>query len=577
MTTQEERNAQEGLAVAAIRKELLESNIDAAKVIEREQMIPPQAVASIVNTVFDSFVSEHKYLNAIELARSYDLPIDKINDTIYMEFRHIITTGDIEKAIDWALVNHLPDYEITRAAIRGIESAILNKNVALALEIKHKYSISENQIGNIWQKGYDEAVKDEKYFEAALLSREFGMSARKTAITASRAFRKAMEHKDYEMMVRVEDEFRIFNDSGFTHIGDEDGRSLIRATEDFIRQQIRSADFQQVVELIHGLGVLIKEIANHTLRDLVVFTYNLAKEIHQLLFEENRYDNAVWFKSELNLLESTTPDKILREIFNQAVDYHNKYLKNGNISLAIKVKKDYDLLGTLSNADSIVAVQNAVIVELTRLIESGETKLGNSIINEYNIPQPEIEKVVSDAVINSLTSGSYERAVDIVSKFHVQTDQFEIKAAAQSAFEQCRRSGYQETAANIGLIFDIDSPEVRDAARLVWEDLMRRKEYKKAGVLRKKHKLTKKYTDSVARDEYNTLIDQGNIDVAQKIREEYRFNVGILSWLIEFIKKLFSIFLGSDESEEQQVRINDDKNESSDVEEKQVDAVKQAQ
>ncbi len=71
---------------------------------------------------------------------------------------------------------------------------------------------------------------------------------------------------------------------------------------------------------------------------------------------------------------------------------------------------------------------------------------------------------------------------------------------------------------------------------------MRRKEYKKAEILRKKHKLTKKYTDSVARDEYNTLINQGNIDVAQRIREEYRFNVGILSWIIEFIKNCSRCF-----------------------------------
>lgn len=71
---------------------------------------------------------------------------------------------------------------------------------------------------------------------------------------------------------------------------------------------------------------------------------------------------------------------------------------------------------------------------------------------------------------------------------------------------------------------------------------MRRKEYKKAKVLRKKHKLTKKHTDSVARDEYNTLINQGNIDVAQRIREEYRFNVGILIWIIEFIKNCSRCF-----------------------------------
>ncbi len=82
-----------------------------ANVIER--IVPLQAVSSVVNAVFDTFLTEHKYLNAIELARSYAMSIDKINNTIYMEFMRSITTGDIEKAIEWALVHYLLVYEIT--------------------------------------------------------------------------------------------------------------------------------------------------------------------------------------------------------------------------------------------------------------------------------------------------------------------------------------------------------------------------------------------------------------------------------------------------------------------------------
>jgi hypothetical protein len=546
MPTKEEQNKQEGLAVDAFREALLDVNIEGAKVIEREQMLPPQAVSSLVNTVFDTLIRNHNFINAIELGKSYELPKDKINDVIYMEFRRIINTGDIEKAIEWALFNHLPDYEITRAAIKGIEAAIINKNVKMAVEIKLKYSITEEQIGSVWQKGYDESIKDGKFFEAALLSREFGLSERKTIITASRAFRKAIDKRDFDQMVLVEDEFRIFNDAGFSLLSEEDGRSLIKMTEGFIRDRIRTEDFPKVVHLIHGLGVLFKEIENHTLRGLVVFVYNQARKIHEFLLKENRYDDAVWFKNELNLLESNTPNKTLREIFNQAITYHNKYLKKGNISLAMNIKKEYDLLGALSDADSIDVVQNVVIAVLTDCIEKGETKAGNSIIKEYNVPQPDIEKVLIEAVTNSLSTGAYDRAIDIVTQFKVDVDGFEIKSSSKSAFEQCRLSGYQETAANIGYIFAIDSPEVKDAARLVWEDFMRRQEFRKAAILKKKHKLSKKYTEPVAKEEYASLIELGKIEDAQKLREEYRVNVGFFSWLIEFFKKILMMLSGTD-------------------------------
>ena len=544
MPAPEEQGALEGRGVAEFRKELLEANFDGAKVIEREYMLPPQAVGSIVNSTYDTFISAQKFIDAVNLAKRYELPKDKINDAIYMEFRRIVATGDIEKAIEWALLNSLPDYEITRAAVKGIELAILNKNVELAVEIKKKYAITEDQVGSVWQKGYDEAIQEGKFFEGALLSREFGMSERKTLITAARAFKVALQQNDFDKMVLIDEEFRLFNDAGFSTIGEEESRSLIKLTEAFLKEHLRSDLFKKAVGVIHGLAILFKGISNHILKDLVVFVYTQAVQIHQPLLENNRYDDAVWFTQELNLLEDSTPEKTLREIYNHAVSYHNKLLKNGNISAAIKVKKDYDLLGAHSNADSIDQIQNACVSLLAELIKKGDTKAGNQIIKEYNIPQPEIAHIVKDAVIFSLNENNYDTAIDIFAKFQVVVDDFDIKAAAKSAFDTCRQNGYYETAVNIGYIFEIDSPEVKETARLVWEDLIRRREYRKAAIIKKKHKLTKRQTESLAKEEYERLILENNLEAARKLREEYQISVGFFTWLLELIKKILLLLFG---------------------------------
>jgi limonene-1,2-epoxide hydrolase len=544
MLTPEEQGVIEGRGVAEFRKALTEANFDGAKVIEREYMLPPQAVGSIVNATFDNFISVQRFVDAIALGKRYELPKDKISDAIYMEFRRIIVSGDIDKAIEWALLNNLPDYEITRAAIKGIEAAILGKNIELAVEIKKKYAITEDQVGSVWQKGYDEATQDGKFFEAALLSREFGMSERKTLITAVRAFKAALQQNDFDKMVLVEEEFRVFNDAGFSVLGDEESRTLIKMTEAFIKEKLRTDSFKKAVSLIQGLTVLFKAITNHTLKDLIVFIYNQGIEVNQLFLQNNRYDDAIWFVRELSLLEDNTPDKTLREIYNQGVAYHNKLLKNGNISAAIKVKKDYDLLGDHGNADSIDLIQNTCVSFLSELIEKGDTKAGNQLIKEYNIQPGEIAHIAKEAVISSLNENKYDMAIDIVTKFNVVIDDFDIKTAGRNAFDTSKRNGYYETAANIGYIFEIDSPEVREAARIVWEDLIRRQEYRKAAVIKKKHKLAKKQTENLAKEEYNRLMQENELDAAKKLREEYQINISFFAWFLELIKKILLIIFG---------------------------------
>ena len=65
MLTPEEQGVIEGRGVAEFRKALTEANFDGAKVIEREYMLPPQAVGSIVNATFDNFISVQRFVDAI--------------------------------------------------------------------------------------------------------------------------------------------------------------------------------------------------------------------------------------------------------------------------------------------------------------------------------------------------------------------------------------------------------------------------------------------------------------------------------------------------------------------------------
>jgi len=546
---EQEETAKEGKAVGAFRSELMNANFDGAKVIEREQAIPLQAINSIINSIYDIFIQTQRHKDAIELGKRYDLPKDKINDAIYMEFRKVIGSGDFEKAIEWAMVYNLPQYEINRAAIKGIENAIMSGDIELAVEIKKKYSISEEQIGSVWQSGFDLAFKEAKYYEAALLSREFGMSERKTILTAAKGFRQAINESNFDRMIQIDGEFRIFNDESFPFLGEEEGRSLIKATEYFLKKQFRSENFRKAMEVVHGLGILYKDIHNHTLRDIWHFAYNQAIEIHRMFLHDNRYDDAFWLYGEYHLNEENTPEKIRREIFDQAINYHNRLLGNGNISSALQVLNDYDLMGMFSNRESIDLIQNAAIDLLGELIQKGETQVGNEIIKEYNIPQEDTAAVVRNAVIDSLNKNNFDQAMDIVEKFDVRTDDFDIKAAAKTAFDYCCSSGYMETAADVGYIFQLDIPEVKNAALTVWEKFIENQEYKKAASLKRKHKLSKKMTEKIAKSEYHRLVQLNDVEKAQKLRDEYRVSIGIFSLIIEFFKKLMLIFFGGDKTD----------------------------
>ncbi|RKY84796.1 hypothetical protein DRQ09_08095, partial [candidate division KSB1 bacterium] len=57
---------EEKKGVISFRENLTSGNFEEARRIEREEFIPINVVRSVVNTVFDTFVAERKYRQAIK-------------------------------------------------------------------------------------------------------------------------------------------------------------------------------------------------------------------------------------------------------------------------------------------------------------------------------------------------------------------------------------------------------------------------------------------------------------------------------------------------------------------------------
>jgi hypothetical protein len=71
---------------------------------------------------------------------------------------------------------------------------------------------------------------------------------------------------------------------------------------------------------------------------------------------------------------------------------------------------------------------------------------------------------------------------------------------------------------------------------------MESEDYVKAKMIKRKHKLTRKDTQDYAQKSYDLNMEKNKTDIAKNIRDEYGLSVGIIKWIIEFIKSLLKIF-----------------------------------
>lgn len=524
-----------------IRNELNNGNFDEAKRIEREHLIPSNIISSIVNTVYDGFIREKKFKLAFTLARKYELPSEKIADAISMEFRHLLSLGKCEEAINWGIKNGLANYEISKAAVKGIEMAIIEGDVKKAVKMKNEYSISPEQIG-IWQKGYDNAFNESKYFDAALLSREFGSSERKTQLTASKAFKNAVGTGTFGDIVNVEKEFRLFNDASFGLLGDDESKTVIETFLNFVDICAKNSDGRTLVEVVDGIRILYNFYTNHHLKGLVHMVLKKSIEIHGNLMKSGTVEEAQAIKDQLGLLDEKVPVEMKRQLIEQALESHNSLLKKGDFELAKKIKDEYQIMGVLASRELIDSVQNAAIEYLSTCIRKGEFKKADFVIEDYNIPAPDVKDRATDDLKYLLSSEKFDVAFETLLKFKITIEDEELKDIAVKSFEKCMDKGYYEMAADLGYVFEIRNPNVKKAAKIVWERYMESEDYVKAKMIKRKHKLTRKDTQDYAQKSYNLNMEKNKIDIAKNVRDEYGLSVGIIKWIIEFIKSLLKIF-----------------------------------
>ena len=538
--------------IVKLREVLYEGDFDEAKRIERENLIPPHIVKPVVNTVFDLFLNDKRYNEAIEIGKRYDFTMDKIADVVYMEFRELISKGKFETAIEWGMKNSLSLNDITNAAVKWVEQSIKVGDIKTAIFVKEKYSVKKESVGNLWMNGFSEAYDKSDFMGAALLSREFGMSERKTLLTAIKGFKESVKKEDVDTMDLFEKEFNIFNDVAFGIIGDEEGRALIQSFEKYFDKIVAERDVEKVLKSVEASKILYKVITHTHLKGLLRYIFNNTAELHGNLFQDDEYKGALSMKKGLAFYEDNVPDEIKKKIYEQARDYHNNLLKNKKLESALHVKEDYQLLGELSSVESIESMQREVLVFINQSLIAGNVEGAIKASKEYDVTDNELEQSVSDSLLSLLETYKFEAALQVLLKFKITNFTDELSEAAVSAFSKAIEDGYHEMAAELGYRFKIKDPRVKSEAKIIWEHCMETENYKKARELKIKHRLSKKETNDTAKSLYLKLMDENNMKMAKKIKDDYNVSLGIIAWLIDFIKQLFSIFFPKKEESKQE-------------------------
>lgn len=530
-----------GDVLVAIRTKMIEGNLDDAKRIERESLVPPNIILTIANSVFDSLTLEREFLRSIELARKYELPHNRINEAILQQYRSLQAQNEFDKALDWAFKNGIPEHEINRAAIKWIEYLILQGNLANAVKIKTQFHISHEQIGNMWQQGYDKAFEQGRFFDAALLSREFGSSERKTILTAGKAFKKAIIEDDKETIIAIDHEFRFFNEELFPLLGDEESKSVIEAFQNYLRANFQKGESKKILEIIEGVRVLYFTYINHHLKGLVSFIYKEGTVAHGILLDMDRYDDAKQLRDDLALFEEKVPADLRRKLIEQTMQYHNKILQSGNMETAKKIKDDYQLLGLYTPAEILNQIQDMAGNYFAECVKKGEFKKATFILEEYNLQQEEVLEMITDSLKSLLEEEKFTIAFDVLLKYKIKTNDEEIRETVLKSFDKCMDRGYYEIAADLGYVFELNIPRIKEAARIVWERLMEAEDYQKARAVKRKHKLTRKDTQKIAEQAYYGNIERNKTDIARKLRDDYNINIGFTAWLVELIKTILRL------------------------------------
>ncbi len=549
-TTQTAEEQVDGLTQYRIK--MFAGDFDDAKRIEREAAIPPHIVQPIVNTVFEQFLNEKKFKEAISIGAKYEIPAQKIADAIYEEFRFLVSKNKFEEALNWGMKNNLAVNDITRVIVKWIEWCIINHQIDKAIALKNKHTIASDQISNSWQKGYNRAFDNGEFYAAALLSKEFGLSERKTLLTAIKAFKNAIKKDDAETCKKLEADFNLFNDHSFSTIGDEEGRQFINLIEENLTDAFRKKQHEYIIELVDGIKVLYKPHVGHLLKGLVRYIFNNSIDLHGSFLHSDDFEKATMLKNRLVFFEESVPVEMKRKVFDQVVEYHNKNLKKNNLELGLKVKEEYQLLGFYSTQESLEAVQSEAINFLRRTIEKGEFKLADKITNEYALPTSDLSDVAKESIGFLIQNEKYNLAFDLILKYKVDTGDFELLDIAKESFKKCMKQGYYDHAANIGLIFDLKNPVVKEAARIIWERFMSAEEYEKARAYRKKFRLQRRVTKDVAKIAYDLSVEKNKYDLAKQLRQDYSINIGFFDWLMELIRKILALFL-SDEKKPAEV------------------------
>jgi len=523
---------------------LLNGNLDKAEEIKKNLGFSEGEIHEfVVRDVMPILEKKTKFRQAIDIAKKYDFNKREISDLVYLEFKSLIKKSRYKEAAEWGRKHDVPKSEVNVIAERVFSNLVREQKYEEALSFCERFELNHDRIYETAIDAFNGCFNKRYYLLTALYGKKFKLSDRRTTTAAAMEILNCIEKNDLEKIVRIESDFNIFSDNGFSYIDTSVREILVEEfTKKLIDQNFEEGKENVVFSLLENLQLLNKRITFKPLIELIDSIYNSAAIYHNkyLRMEDiSRAKNIIEF---FNLFDDDVPYDIRAMVINGAIDYHNKLLKDINYSAAKQIKNDYKLHTENLIENSIEKLSKYAYDFVWNLLITSDLNLIPEVIREYSLNDEEkLKRLAKEALFSMLEKEKYKSAIEILKKFNLDPKDQHIEEKAHFLFESLEKRGEYEAAADIGLYFNLDKERVDKLAVKAWTYKIKEERFDEALNVYNRFKTAKGKLKKQAKRLYGSFLEVNDVESAKRLRREYKLRIGFTHWFEELFKSFLKL------------------------------------
>ncbi len=523
------------------RELLLNGKVEEAGALQADEMIPDNVVNLHAKEAFAVLKETEQFDVALHVAIKYFSSDDEVNTVKIAEWNRLNKKKQFVEAAEWALSQGLSEKEIYQSGLSAFEKYLEEGNVEEALKIVQKYKLRKESLISLTMVAFNKIISEEDYYSAARLGKAFNLSKDRTTSVVIKACNEFIKNGEIEMIYKLIDEFELLNDTTIGEFSGKDAENLvIELTEKFIRPSFDQGKLQLMKEFAEAIKLNSQQFENSFLKEFVRRFYKIAVSTHNSYLNSNDLKSARFIRDSFNLFVTPLPFDEFTSLVESSEAYHKSLLENAELNAAIAFKKEYEIFTKFTVEKSKkTAIEHGKLF-LVKAIENKSIPMAMSGIKEYNVTNELVDDAFLTGILHHIHDKSFDDAFALRDELKFKPTSEAGKARIIEAFKKIMQDKDYIHAVEFAHRFNLQRSYELDAAIKAWQVEFIAKRHDNAINLNNKFKINKEFTLPLAKRAYREFNIAKDYPMAILIRRAYKIPIGIIEWILEFFRLLFS-------------------------------------